>query len=289
MTLATAPTELQDSGMNYWKMAYDEAIKVYGAYSLVSDYSSLFNGIEGNNTEESIFEMQYAEGASSDHVRAFTPSNFTPDATFGWLQANYEIHDLHVDTYPGDARLATTYISSFIQQRGGGKGKEYKTYPVDQTRKNFAKGFPVVFKLGSKDQTNGNREHSNNFIIYRYADLLLMLAEISNELQNGQEMGYVTEVLARVGLTPQAGYSGGQEAFRNAIMKAYQFELFFEAQDWFNNRRRGHDYFLNNVVIPHNTAPLFKSNVDVTLETDESIMHLPMPQIEIDGNQLIND
>ena len=77
-----------------------------------------------------------------------------------------------------------------------------------------------------------------------------MLSEISNELQNGQEMTYVTEVLERVGLTPNVGYSGGQDSFRAAIMKEYQFELIGEGHDWFNNRRRGYNYFRDNIIIP---------------------------------------
>jgi len=285
MTLATAPTEQQESGLDYWQMAYNEAKKVYGTHTLNSDYDELFQ-ISGNNSDEGIFELQSSEEATNDHMRAFTPSNFASAPTFGWFQVNYEVHDLHVATYPGDSRIATSFISEFIRQNNG---KTFKTYPANPARSAFGNGFPFVFKLGTKDPSSTVRVTNKNFKVYRYADLLLMLAEISNELQNGEEMGYVSEVLSRVGLTPHAGYSGGQDAFRNAIMKEYQFELFFEGQDWFNNRRRGHTWFLNNVVIPHNTAPKFKSNVDVTLETGESIMYLPLPQSEIDANELINE
>ena len=70
-----------------------------------------------------------------------------------------------------------------------------------------------------------------------------MLAEISNELQNGEQMTYLTEVLDRVGLNPRPEYSQGQEAFREAIMEEYRYELLGEAHDWFNNRRRGYEYF----------------------------------------------
>ena len=79
--------------------------------------------------------------------------------------------------------------------------------------------FPLPFKTSIKDKTQTNNISQRNTIVYRYADLLLMLAEISNELQNGEQIGYVTEVLSRVGLTPRAEYSGGQYAFREAIME----------------------------------------------------------------------
>ncbi|WP_445749405.1 RagB/SusD family nutrient uptake outer membrane protein [Polaribacter sp.] len=289
MTLATAPTEHQEDGLNYWQLAYDEAIKVYGKYKLEPDYDDLFQDATGDVTEEAIFEIQSSELATMDHARAFTPTNYTPAFTFGRLQANYEVHDLHATTYPGDPRLESTFASGYTQQRGSGTGNPYQTYPYVTWRSRFSNGFPFVYKLGIKDVSQTDTFQNRNFIIYRYSDLLLMLAEISNELQNGEQLGYVTEVLDRVGLTPQAGYSGGLDAFRSAIMKEYQFELFFEGHDWFNNRRRGYDYFLNNVIIPHNTAPLFKSNVDVTLDTNEAnVMYWPIPQIEIDGNELID-
>lgn len=285
MTLATAPAEHQESGLNYWQLAYDEAIKVYGMHSLHSDYDELFR-VSGNNTDEGIFEVQSSEEASIDHMRAFTPSKYTVANTFGWMQVNYEVHDLHVATYSGDPRLVTTFISEFVKQDNG---KTFKTYPAIASRSKFVNGFPFVFKLGSKDPAQTTRVTNKNFKIYRYSDLLLMLSEISNELQNGEALNYVTEVLDRVGLTPHAGYTGDQDTFRNAIMKEYQFELFFEGHDWFNNRRRGYTYFLNNVIIPHNTAPKFKSNVDVTLDDNEAnIMYLPFPQSEIDANELIN-
>ena len=124
-----------------------------------------------------------------------------------------------------------------------------------------------------------------------------MLAEISNELQNGQQLSYVEEVLARVGLTPHNGYLSDQVSFRDAIMREYRYELLFEGEDWFNNRRRGHDWFLEKTVIPHNTQSLdddgnviytFKANIDNTLKTDESIMRLPIPIEEVNSNELID-
>lgn len=286
MTLATAPADQQDTGQNYWQMAYDEAKKVYGHYSLVSNYGNLFNEATSDNTTESIFELQSSIGASLDHTRAFTPIQYSPLNTFGWFKVNADVYDLHAATYPNDPRLAVTYISTWMLQTAK---KQEIDYPTNTSRSNYANGFPYLFKLGSHDIGNTSSETSKNFMIYRYADLLLMLAEISNELQNGEQMGYVKEVLDRVGLNPQTEYNGDQASFRKAIMKEYQFELLFEGQDWFNNRRRGYDYFLNNVIIPHNTYSKFKANVDVKLETDEAtVMKFPFPDSEINSNQAIS-
>ena len=287
MTLATASSAIQDSSLNYWQLAYDEAIKAYGTYGLLPSYDDLFLGSNGNNTEESIFELQSVVGASLDHTRAFTPNWYTRAATFGWFKINIENYDLHAVTYPNDPRLATTYVSTWIR---GNNGSTENSYPTNTARSNFGNSFPYLFKLGSRDPNNAVRETNKNFKIYRYSDLLLMLSEISNELQNGQEMTYVTEVLGRVGLSPHAGYSGGQDSFRTAIMKEYQFELMGEGHDWFNNRRRGYNYFLNTIIIPHNTAASFNNSVDVTHDTDETmVMSIPMAVAEINANNEISN
>ena len=287
MTLATASSAIQDSSLNYWQLAYDEAIKAYGTYDLLPSYDDLFLGTNGNNTGESIFELQSVVGASLDHTRAFTPNWYTTAATFGWFKINIENYDLHAVTYPNDPRIATTYVSTWTR---GNNGSIERSYPTDTARSNFGNSFPYLFKLGSRDPNNAVRETNKNFKIYRYSDLLLMLSEISNELQNGQEMTYVTEVLGRVGLSPHAGYSGGQDSFRTAIMKEYQFELMGEGHDWFNNRRRGYNYFLNTIIIPHNTAASFNNSVDVTHDTDETmVMSIPMAVAEINANNEISN
>ena len=289
MTLATASSAIQDSSLNYWQLAHDEAIKAYGEYELFTSYDDLFLGTNGNNTntKESIFELQSVVGASLDHTRAFTPNWYTTAATFGWFKINIENYDLHATTYPSDPRLATTYVSTWTR---GNNGSTEKSYPTNLSRSSFGNSFPYLFKLGSRDPNNAVRETNKNFKIYRYSDLLLMLSEISNELQNGQEMTYVTEVLGRVGLSPHAGYSGGQNSFRSAIMKEYQFELMGEGHDWFNNRRRGYTYFLNTIIIPHNTAASFKSSVDVAHETAETlVMSIPMSVAEINANNEISN
>ena len=73
-------------------------------------------------------------------------------------------------------------------------------------------------------------------------------------------------------------------------MKEYRYELLGEGEDAHNNRRRGFDYFLNNVITPHNTNPSLNFNsLDLTLSTDPSqVMLLPLPLTEINTNELIN-
>jgi len=290
MTLATNP-DLREGSLtetDYWQMAYDQAIKVYGKYSLVTDYSSIFTDSNENNSE-SIFELQISQAASNSQMgRNFTPNGYKAAQAYGLLRVHADVFEIHRDMYPNDPRIDATYLYDYTAARNGNR---LRTYPAVTSRLNVRASHPFLFKFAEKDKTHTNQFNSQNIVVYRYADLLLMLAEISNELQNGQQLGYVTEVLNRVGMTPQVGFLGSKEEFRDAIMNEYRFELIGEGEDSHNSRRRGFDYFLNKTILVHNTNvnPGFKPLVDILLSTDPiGTMTLPIPQSEINTNELIN-
>ena len=288
MTLATNPSLRADgvSEAQYWQMAYDEAILVYGQYSLVADYSSLFTD-EFENSTESIFELQLGQDAANSQMgRNFTPFKYKLGQHFGWLSVHADVLLDHMDTYPDDPRIEGTYLYSYNR---ADNGVLINLYPAISYRNQFTKSHPFLFKFVEKDTQHSNQYGDQNLIIYRYADLLIMLAEISNELQNGQQLDFISEVLERVGM-PMVAYEGDQSSFRDAIMKEYRYELIGEGEDAHNNRRRGFDYFLENTINKHNNNPIFSPNVDLLLSTDPNqVMKLPIPLTEINTNELIDD
>lgn len=309
-------------GSNFWQLAYDQAFEVYGQYSLLEDYSSIFT-MQGENSAESIFELQISQSASNSQMgRNYTPNNYKDGQSFGWLTVNANIYDDHAGTYPDDTRLegefledqvcggnappkeGATYISYYWNNNSNSNGYApngirpsngscanfgVRVYPK-RTRTRYANAHPYFFKYANKDVTSSNQYDDKNIIIYRYADVLLMLAEISNELQNGQQLGYITEVLDRAGINNLA-YSGlSQSDFTDRIMKEYRYELLGEGEDAHNNRRRGYDYFMDNVILPHNNNPSLNfASLDLTLSEDpEQVMFLPIPVREINTNELID-
>ena len=291
MLLATNP-ELQDDDLSendYWNLAYTEAKEIYnsGDYSLVPDYSSLFDGTNENSTE-SIFELQNSQDAGNSQMgRNYTPWKYKAGQAFGWFSISADVYDYHYAHYPDDLRLDATYLHEYQRADTGGT---VRVYPSNSSRSGFANAHPYLFKHAEKDKSHTNQYNSQNLIVYRYADLLLMLAEISNELDNGEQLGYVSEVLERAGLTPHSGYLTDKESFRDAIMDEYRFELLGEGHDSYNNRRRGYTYFLENTINRHNNNPNFKASVDVLLNDVESeVMFLDIPLLEINNNELLND
>ena len=94
-------------------MAYDQAIQVYGQYSLVADYASLFTDTN-ENSSESIWELQISQDAANSQMgRNFTPWKYKLGKNFGWLRANADVYNHHTSTYPNDPRLEGTYLHSY--------------------------------------------------------------------------------------------------------------------------------------------------------------------------------
>jgi hypothetical protein len=284
---------------DYWQKAYDEAIQAYGKYSLVADYNSLWIEATANNTTESVFEIQGNVENTLRLHQLFTPSNGNKGrSVWGRIKPNLECYDMHLAKYPDDPRHAATFLSEWPKYNANGSYTMTKSYPFFTNRNNKDKSYPWLNKYYIREHERSSYDTNMNFVVMRYADLLLMLAEIENEL-NGPDNAYqyVNEVLQRarqssdVPATEPSDWSGlSQDEFRAAIMFEYRYELLGEGHDWFNDRRRGYDYFKTNVVDIHNNHPLYDFTVqrDVELPDDSRNMLMPIPQAEITANPNIN-
>ena len=287
---------------SYWQNAWDEAIMVYNKYSLHPIYGEMFLLTDWKeNTTEAIFELQYSHFGTirnSDRVRQYTPSNSTfaerQFPTFGWLRPNKEIFDQHRTQYPNDPRIDATYLyGSYQRYNNAGNLVNQNIYPNNSNGNN---GYPYIKKWF--DFTYTGTTTAKNHTLFRYADLLLMLAEIENELNGpANAYQYVNEVLlrARNSVTPAAtmpaDWSGmSQDVFRDRIMKERRYELFSEGQDWFDARRRGYQYFLDYIITTHNNHPTINvGNNDYVYPSDMKNMLLPIPQTEIGNNPNISE
>ena len=278
-----------------WQKAYNEAIKVYGKYSLVADYKSLWQPETSNNTSESIFEVQGNVENTLRMLQLWTASNgHAGRTTWGRFKSNLEVYDNHVNTYPEDPRIQFTFVTEWTKFAANGSTSTVKTYPTFTARNNKDKSYPWNYKFYIKDITAANYNTEQNFVVFRYADLLLMLAEIENEL-NGPDNAYqyVNEVLARARVA--GGASSAQpedwsgmttEQFRERIMMEYNFELLNELHDFFNPRRRGYEWFKKYVIEAHNNHPGydFSKARDILYPDNPRIMVMPIPEDELNAN-----
>ena len=181
---------------------------------------------------------------------------------YGWNQPTQEF----VDQYePGDLRKDMTILYEGCPDFDG---KAYRS-SYSNTGYNVRK-FLVTKSISPEYNTN-----PQNFVVYRYADVLLMKAEALNEQgQTAQAADVLNIVRQRAGLANVANLT--QEAMREKIIHERRIELAFEGHRWFDMIRvQGGDY-----------AVSYLHSIGKTQATRERLL-FPIPQTEMDANSLM--
>ncbi len=190
--------------------AEDALRRVMGyGYSLVDNYADLW-GVANEHNSESIFEVEF-EGGFADQGNNFT-SQFNGDlsSTVTSGLRNIPEWDL-VNAYEdGDARLAAS---------------------IDGTTET-APGWTI--KYGTENPFNDD-DAPNNWVVFRYADVLLMLAEALGE--GTEAYGFINQVRARAGLDPIDANTPG--TFAEKLLQERRVELAFENHRWADLLRFG--------------------------------------------------
>ncbi len=183
----------------------------YG-YSLLPDYAGLW-GVENENNAESIFEVQF-KGGGTNTGNAFT-NVFSPTLrnSIG-VYRNRPTNDLIRAFEPNDRRFKVSMDTAFISSQG-----------VLQT--NSRNDARYIVKYGRLNPFNEG-DASNNWIVLRYADVLLMLAEALGE--SDEAYGLINQVRARAGLGPVGAATPG--TFADKLLKERRVELAFENHRW---------------------------------------------------------
>jgi len=232
-------------------------------YSLVSNYKSLFSN---NNDElaESIFEIKYLSGSvgeGNSFALQMVPALYGGMALFqgnqlggGRLSPTTDM----ANTYePGDLRKKIS-ISDSIPLTGGGVYR-------------MLYGLKFVDFL-AKDVT----DMDNNFTAIRYADVLLMYAEVLNETGKTTEaLVYLNMIRNRAGLTSLVGLS--KSDFSLAIEKERRVEFLYEGQRWFDLVRTGRAITVLNKYFTDN-------KLSFTVENYKLLMPIPQREMDIDPN-----
>ncbi len=197
-------------------------------YSLLPSYASIFSPANKNNAE-SIFEIQYlagTQGQNSNFAFQFAPNisnvinilgvSGNNQTTGGWDKPT---PDLIAAYEPGDTRKAASIGFSYLDGSGNTVND---TYVIKYTHPPY-----TVF---------GNT--GDDWMVYRYADVLLLLAECLNEEgKSSQSIPYLNKVRARAGLPATTAVS--QTDLRTAIARERRIELAFENHRWLDLVRTG--------------------------------------------------
>jgi tetratricopeptide (TPR) repeat protein len=198
-------------------------------YSLLQNYASLFDPSNPDFTE-TIFAIQYSENnreLSNRFIFMFAPwsseGEITNRPNINMVSAGWNIptRDLIEAFEEGDNRKAVS-INTWTGEDWDGEIRELSY---------CGKFKPPV---SAPDDRCGD-----NLPILRYSDVLLMYAEVLNELgKTGEAIPNVEMVRSRAGLTePLSGY--GQTELQELILKERQVEFCFENQRWYDLKRTG--------------------------------------------------
>lgn len=193
-------------------------VSTYG-YSLLPNYGSLW-GIANKNNAESIFEVQYkggGTGTGNTFTNAFSPLLRQTTGAY----KNRPTVDLMRAYEPGDDRFSKSMDSSYVNAQG----------VLLTSSKNDIR---FINKYGKENSFNEN-DASYNFVVLRYADVLLMLAEALGE--SDEAYGYINQVRARAKLAPVNASTAG--SFSDKLLHERRVELAFENHRWADLLRFG--------------------------------------------------
>ena len=249
-----------------------EAVINTGPYSLITDYSTMFENDNENNAE-SVFEVQYTdlEGAGFgclqcsegnvavgfNGIRSYTGPTF--ESGFSFNVPTQEVVD---EFENGDNRKAVAIldIDAWAALTGATfvTGFEHTGY---YNRKYIA-------RQGDLNTGDANLTNPNNYRSIRFADVLLMASEALNRggIDDARARTYLNRVRLRAGLS-EVTSSGS--ALTSAIYKERRVELVGE----------GHHFF--DLVRTNRAA----AEIDGFVTGKNELFPLPAIEIELTGNR----
>lgn len=178
-------------------------------YSLLPKYSDLW-GVTNENNAESIFEVQFISGGigqGSSFTNDFSPSaDLQTGEGFGRNRPTVAMQNSFVigDSLRFNASMDTTYVDADTVTQIANYIKKYESNP------------PI-----------GN-DSDINFVVFRYADVLLMLAEALGESTESYDL--INQIRARAGLPGIDASTPG--TFDEKLLNERQLELAFENHRW---------------------------------------------------------
>lgn len=324
----TMATELNED--TYLQKAFDAGKEVYDAkvYQLVRPYAALF-GSENKNNAESIFEIQFSATVNSGRTTEMTfpvghplMSNImTQGKSWGKTRPTPRAFDQFDEADPRRevSFVSTNYSNIFEANEKKKTILLYPTAKADGTKQKW------TYKQGDSEYAAWKKYYDKgmtaqasncNFVYYRYADLLMVLAEAANELGLPEASVYLNEVLDRARdrdgnsvieptelypLAVTAEEAADKALLRERIFRERLKELTGECDEWYTIRRMGTSY-LKKIMEEHNTRLVewyegqsidpasvkFVYTYEVTDHNVKKNMLMPFPADEIVRNQNIS-
>ena len=194
-------------------------VKDNSGYGLLANYADVFNSNNEMNNEI-IFAIRYKSGGygqGSPFANYFSPrdGSFVPGRAYNYNTPTNDLIEAY-DSEGDSIRKNVAMKETWIDDSGN------------------LSAVPFVTKFTSSFDNEMDAE--NDWIVLRYADVLLMLAEVENETSSvASALPYVNQVRARVGLDPVLEKDAPtQWDMKLVIEKERRLEFAFEDQRLFD-------------------------------------------------------
>ncbi|MDN3665821.1 RagB/SusD family nutrient uptake outer membrane protein [Algibacter miyuki] len=262
MTKGAALAILTDAYL--WNEQYTECIDAaqdlmdLGRYSLVNG-DEWFNSIffEGNS-DEGIFELQFSDISTT-------------------IRNSFQVANLNYVAYQGMSELFREFPDDVRGHLG-----------------TFDRENSAVFKYAGVDETGeyrGSDEFYNNFIFYRYADIILMQAEAYILSEDKKDLDAAYELISSVherAVSVPLDVSKDESSLLEALLLERQKELAFEGKRWYDLLRFARRNNFANQELIINLVD-FKAGADdyeqiLSYYSDPDSYFLPIYQNEINLN-----
>lgn len=245
----TKTGNLVDGDANYYTLAANQCAKVETmGYSLEPKFSDIFSTDHEIDNTEVLFAIKYINsataGATGEGNRivadygivrsgptpyAYNQSNVNQTFYNQWL-ANNEADDPRTDA---------TFLTYYLDDKGDtvryGSSSAFKFIKVKKLLSDLKEG------VGGTTTATSATDYGNDWIVLRYADVLLMHSEALNEsksVPDAETIMGINKVRARANKTLITLPISKQD-LRNAIFNERKWELAYEGQYYYDCQRAG--------------------------------------------------
>jgi hypothetical protein len=236
----------------------ETALRAINGYTFINTYADIF-GISNENNAASIFEVQFQSGINGGEEGSKFASKFNSQKNPGSKGNNIITQDLLNSFEAGDLRK-----NEIIQD------------PLD----------PSVYI--SKKYLDNSRtlvdDGDNNVIVFRYADVLLSLAEALNTkgfVADGESFDLINQIRTRASLPNLTSATiTNQQEFSEALLKERRHEFFYENHRWFDLKRLG-----DAVQVMNNHFTDFVG-LNITIDNNDLLLPIPLDQLNSDPGSM---
>ncbi len=226
-----------------------------GPYQILPSFASVFD-VNNKNNAEVIFDIEYirlnGQGMRMQDLVMGPYNPFAYQGTTGWGLSNAEMSDYN-SFNPADDRMGTTFAP-------------YVNKPVSAVDSQYSGKWRDVQGVSADG-------HGTDFIMYRFADVVLEQAEAENEVNGPTALAYaaINRIRQRAHM-PDLTSGLSKDAFRDSVLQERKLELNWEEWRWFDLKRTGN---LKATLIADGKA------------WDDRYYLFPIPQNEIDASNKV--